>query len=1484
MSQSNSTSNSSSSDVTTHPAISGSQNVSANGRVIPIIMGRTFFTPYYMGRVSNGYTYIYGTDGEKQGYRNLFVIGQKDIRVTDVKLGNHRISDNNGVTAGVLPSKNYDESQSSKEIVENGELPLNYLTKDTLLKPSEYKTILELKQDDTEISFFNQKIIETSFNNELKAVLNKEEEKIDSVYNYAFSARFPHKVQVQIEFPNGLYADSILELGKAVICVEMSLDGGNTWQPFGNFDGSNASGTVKVESESTTSFAYNKKEHIRFVATKTFSNYSEVKDIKNNIVEIRIKRTDVARTDTVVNTVLFTKVRTWCYDEVATKNNATESDNVPLVPQLPIREYIKNKTARLGFQIESSGQLSGSIGKLNLIATSKCRVWDSVKRAWSEETEPTSNPSAIALYLLTSSIIRGKYEYKDSKIDFDSFGEFYEWCDEDFDFGAGGIKKRFSCDGVVIKKQKTLSLVSDVLACGRGYICLNDNKYGVLIDKPRENVVVILNNHNLISRTNEKSFDDIPDGLFIKFFNRDLDNEEDRIIVFPNGVEQTDESKFLNVEYPYINDAYRCKCMGLYDLAKMLHRPEVWYATVVEDGTLAEVGNKIEIQDDTICVGIGDGAEVTGIIYNDDNTQIVGIETDGLFPSEEDYEYGIKTLKYVDIDGESVPKKVVSKVVFNETGTHSTMMLSEPISVDSNIKYEIGDVISYGVYGYETTPALCVSKKENGDGSFVLTLVPYSDDVYNADSGDLGTFVTNITPPQNVDNAYNDRVTPKELYESQSEINTRLDGLYSNHIVTLYKKSSNVLTREDLPSGKLIYSFQYNTLTWSGSNNGWTDDLSSIDDSTDGTVYIISATAYGQGVDDTINPNEWSTPIPRGQNGTNGYNTYTIQLFKRYAVRPTVPNGKMTYDFKTGILSGNLEGWKRTFPEIDEDNNPCWETHITALSTTDTFEIEGADSWSDVIQVLKESTISMAEIQELINRVAPPPTVNADVTFMGIATDDNGIALVEQSIKTTIKVTQTNEELGFEFGKIELPEGFSYEVKGNDLHLIVRKGTLVKSGSIIVPVKYRAFISNVVYSNNDTDERIYIPSGNIIGDIDDVVNIPDEPEENTIFNWIGETIDLTRSISGKFVKNTAYQYVSGIWKEFNASPYGYYTYQDEYSITNIGIGYTQVKGGRNLSSIESIESIPEVLIVGDFFTWNGEDTESTLVEGGKFEQCCVYIYNGSMWTLDESSDHNTRAIFDILKVANGKLKENNAKAEQYLNRLCSNQAFIKTLVVTGSAFISELQALNIYANQINVAKNEAISSVESDLGVDTLEDKTIIDGGKIKTNLIDTDEIKAKQGFFDNIQVTGVVDAIHIGQSIYAENCDEFLSQMKALLDDKWHTFIGEKDVLCSGYALFQTKYNKVTISINDVYKASTGYIVSGEIVGSNNEGDSSINAEYFGEFPNKDNIFKYYGDLCIKSSSEGSSSNYFGINSISTLQQIYNINKIKLIAIKLNL
>ena len=100
---SNGVSNSIDTSIETLPSLSGGKNQSAFGKVIPLVLGQVYWTPYYECKMP--YNTISGEDGCDQYYHCLYLLSYKDVQVDSVSIGLETLSENN-------------------QHVENGDLPI----------------------------------------------------------------------------------------------------------------------------------------------------------------------------------------------------------------------------------------------------------------------------------------------------------------------------------------------------------------------------------------------------------------------------------------------------------------------------------------------------------------------------------------------------------------------------------------------------------------------------------------------------------------------------------------------------------------------------------------------------------------------------------------------------------------------------------------------------------------------------------------------------------------------------------------------------------------------------------------------------------------------------------------------------------------------------------------------------------------------------------------------------------------------------------------------------------------------------------------------------------------------------------------------------------------------------------------------------------------------------------------------------------------
>jgi len=282
--------------------------------------------------------------------------------------------------------------------------------------------------------------------------------------------------------------------------------------------------------------------------------------------------------------------------------------------------------------------------------------------------------------------------------------------------------------------------------------------------------------------------------------------------------------------------------------------------------------------------------------------------------------------------------------------------------------------------------------------------------------------------------------------------------------------------------------------------------------------------------------------------------------------------------------------------------------------------------------IAEVSTIVQNAVDEIDMSFVESPNVYAELNGCGFAVNDDGITPIKQQITTKVHVIQEDKEIDFVFGDFNLPDGFSVDINYHSVTFTAAKGTRISTGEIKIPVYFRPILHDNFYADED----------------------------------------------------------GTIYEDEDGNAYGIFDYAQKLTIYDLGFNYSGIKGGSYLGAYDNVEEITQTIIIGDYFTYSGEDSD-TFKKGG------TYAWDGLKWVEDSVSSHMGGALSDVLNVANNNLQLNNSKAYQLLDHLTSNSVFVDKLVANtayinkltaNEAFISNLLASNVTVKNKGIIKSE----------------------------------------------------------------------------------------------------------------------------------------------------------------------------------------------------
>ena len=374
--------------------------------------------------------------------------------------------------------------------------------------------------------------------------------------------------------------------------------------------------------------------------------------------------------------------------------------------------------AKMALKVRATNQLSGIIDDLNAKVSSYMLDWNG--SAWAEGV--SSNPASIFRHILQSDAM--STPLADGRIDLTSLQTWHTHCaSEGYEFN---MVRDF--------QSSVWELLSDVAIAGRATPIQVDGKWGVAIDKAQTVPVQHFTPRNSWGFEAEKDFVDVPHGLRMRFANQDTDYQQDERIVYDDGYDESNATKFEQLDSIGIVDTDHIWKHGRFNLAQMRLRPEKWTLNTDFEYLVARRGDLILITHDTLLVGLKAG-RIT-VVTVDGSGDCTGVTVDETLTMESGKSYGM-SIRTRDDAG-------LTKAVTLDVGDQTAVVFDSVIAA-ADIPV-VGDIFGFGEADSETIKGLLLSIEPLGELTARLTITPYSDGIYTADTGSLPAFETQLTP------------------------------------------------------------------------------------------------------------------------------------------------------------------------------------------------------------------------------------------------------------------------------------------------------------------------------------------------------------------------------------------------------------------------------------------------------------------------------------------------------------------------------------------------------------------------------------------------------------------------------------------------------------------------------------------------------------------------------------------------------------------
>jgi len=197
--------------------------------------------------------------------------------------------------------------------------------------------------------------------------------------------------------------------------------------------------------------------------------------------------------------------------------------------------------AKTAVRIKATDQLSGVVDSFNGVVHSIVPDWDPGSQTWIARA--TSNPASLYREVLQGAA--NARPLPDSRLDLVNLQDWHE---------KNAAEGR-AFNMVIDFASSVRETLADIAAAGRAAPSIRDGKWGVVIDEPKPAPVQHFTPRNSWGFSAAKAFPDLPHAFRVRFVNREADWRQDERIVYDDGFDASNASRFEGLDLPGITDA-----------------------------------------------------------------------------------------------------------------------------------------------------------------------------------------------------------------------------------------------------------------------------------------------------------------------------------------------------------------------------------------------------------------------------------------------------------------------------------------------------------------------------------------------------------------------------------------------------------------------------------------------------------------------------------------------------------------------------------------------------------------------------------------------------------------------------------------------------------------------------------------------------------------------------------------------------------------
>lgn len=387
---------------------------------------------------------------------------------------------------------------------------------------------------------------------------------------------------------------------------------------------------------------------------------------------------------------------------------------------------LQSGVSLIALRIKASNQLNGVPQTINCVAESYLPVYNGTSWNFTK----TSNPAWAFADILRR---RGTETFiPDNRIDLPAIQAWATACDAT---APNASEPRWTFNAV-IEGGSAFDALRQIASNARANYTLTDAKHSVVRDIQQTVPVQHITPRNSFGYSGSKVFVEYPHALRVTFFNKDLGWQQDERIVYDDGYNAGNATKFEVLDLQGCTSATQAFREARYYMAVARLRPEEHTVQMDIEGLRCTVGDLVLFQHDAVAIGVM-ASRVRSVTVNG-SSQVTTVTLDDDVYFETGNSYVVRARK-------SLGTSVVVSVNNPGTGYATTLTLTTPTPIAN--APAVGDLVMFGIASAEVAPMIIKKIEPSEDFVVTVTMVDAQNGVYTADTGTIPAFNSYLTLP-----------------------------------------------------------------------------------------------------------------------------------------------------------------------------------------------------------------------------------------------------------------------------------------------------------------------------------------------------------------------------------------------------------------------------------------------------------------------------------------------------------------------------------------------------------------------------------------------------------------------------------------------------------------------------------------------------------------------------------------------------------------